>query len=90
MLSNDQRQPTMMEDGRTDVVLLWEARATSEQNVLVLAGGAQATSSEQLQQLLQRQALLSMPQPCALATCQYLRFPHAWPYVLAKGYTLGE
>jgi hypothetical protein len=29
------------------VVLLWEARAMSEQNALVSAGGAQGTSSEQ-------------------------------------------
>jgi hypothetical protein len=36
-----------MGDGRTCVVLLWEARALSEQNALVSAGGAQAASSEQ-------------------------------------------
>jgi hypothetical protein len=35
-----------MGDGRTCDVLLWEARAMSEQNALVLAGGAQATSSK--------------------------------------------
>jgi hypothetical protein len=33
-------------DGRTCVVLLLEARAMSEQNALVSAGGAQANSSE--------------------------------------------
>jgi hypothetical protein len=36
----------LMEDAQTCVVLLLEARAMSEQNALVSAGGAQATSSE--------------------------------------------
>jgi hypothetical protein len=31
-----------MGDGQTYVVLLWETRALSEQNALVLAGGAPA------------------------------------------------
>jgi hypothetical protein len=34
-----------MEDGQTDVVLLWEARAMSEQNVLVSARSAPASST---------------------------------------------
>jgi hypothetical protein len=36
----------LMGYGLTCVALLWEARAMSEQNALVSAGGAQATSSE--------------------------------------------
>jgi hypothetical protein len=35
----------LMEDGRTDAVLLWEARAMSEQNLLVSAGSAPAGSA---------------------------------------------
>jgi hypothetical protein len=35
-----------MGDAQTCVVLLLEARAMTEQNALVSAGGAQATSSE--------------------------------------------
>jgi hypothetical protein len=34
-----------MGDVRTDVVLLWEARAMSEQNLLVSAGSAPAGSA---------------------------------------------
>jgi hypothetical protein len=34
----------MMADGRTEVVLLWETRAMSEQNLLVSAGSAPAGS----------------------------------------------
>jgi hypothetical protein len=37
-----------MEDGRTDIVLLWESRAMSEQNVLVPAGSAPAGSAPAL------------------------------------------
>jgi hypothetical protein len=35
----------MMRDGRTEVVLLWETRAMSEQNLLVLAGSVPAGSA---------------------------------------------
>jgi hypothetical protein len=35
----------LMGDGRTCVVLLWEARAMSEQNLLVSAGSAPAGSA---------------------------------------------
>jgi hypothetical protein len=34
-----------MEDGQTDVVLLWEGRAMSEQNLLVSAGSAPAPNN---------------------------------------------
>jgi hypothetical protein len=35
----------LMGDGRTEVVLLWETRAMSEQNLLVSAGSAPAGSA---------------------------------------------
>jgi hypothetical protein len=35
----------MMTDGGTEVVLLWETRAMSEQNLLVLAGSVPAGSA---------------------------------------------
>jgi hypothetical protein len=38
-------QSYLMGDGRTEVVLLWEARAMSEQNLLVSAGSAPTGSA---------------------------------------------
>jgi hypothetical protein len=52
-----------MEDGRIDFVLLWEARAMSEQNLLVSAGSAPAGSA-------------AAPSNLSSKCCEYgLRFP---------------
>jgi hypothetical protein len=45
-LGCDKQLVGVMGDGRACVVLLWETRAMSEQTALVLAGSAQAASSE--------------------------------------------
>jgi hypothetical protein len=39
------RHHNLMRDGQTEVVLLWETQAMSEQNLLVSAGGVPAGSA---------------------------------------------